>query len=169
MNEIIEYDDYAEIILYDRHGNEKARAIIDLDDVDKCKYYRWSYDSTGAGYVKCRSENIRLHRFIMDAPNNLYVDHINHNGLDNRKSNLRICTKQENDFNKQTLRRNTSGYPGVSQLPNGKWRAYITFNRRQICLGRFSDIEDAIRARRQAEIDYFGSYSPNNNSEGPII
>lgn len=154
MNEMIEYDDYAEIILYDKHGNEKARAVIDLDDVDRCRDYRWSYDR----YVR----NWRigtLHRFIMNCPSDLVVDHINHNPLDNRKCNLRVCDIRHNSINKKRMSNNKSGATGVIwEKSRNKWRAQIVVNGSSIVLGRFNNIEDAIAARQQAEIEYFGEY-----------
>ena len=96
-NEIVTYDDYAEIILYDRQSNEKCRAIIDLDDIDKVKDIRWLFDGR---YVRSSNKKIKLHRFVIDAPKNKIIDHINHNVLDNRKNNLRICTQNDNAKNK---------------------------------------------------------------------
>ena len=154
-NEIVTYDDYAEIILYDRQGNEKCRAIIDLDDIEKVKNYRWYFDGK---YVR-KSGNERLHRFIMDCPKGMVVDHINHNELDNRKFNLRVCTKQQNDMNKRKQPNNTSGITGVTwDKSNNKWMAQIQVNGKNIKLGRFKNKEDAIEARKQAEIKYFGEY-----------
>lgn len=156
-NEIIEYDDYAEIVLYDNNSNEVARAIIDLDDIDKVKQYRWHLSH---GYAKNNRYNLYLHRFIMGNPeDNIIVDHINRDRLDNRKYNLRFCSLQENNMNKGIQSNNSSGYPGVSYSKN-KWRAYIGINGKQIHLGRYNTIEEAIEARRQAELEYFGEFAP---------
>ena len=157
-NEIIEYDDYAEIILYDRHHNEKARAIIDLDDVDRCSNYRWSFKND-SGYVTNTRCIGYLHRYIMNVPRDMVVDHINGNKLDNRKSNLRICTVAENKFNHKNYATNTSGCPGIDwHRKANKWRARIQVHGRQIHLGVFESLEDAIYARQQAEIEYFGEF-----------
>lgn len=163
-NEIIEYDDYAEIALYNQDCKEVARTIIDLDDVDKVKQYKWTYK--GDGYVICKKMNILLHRFIMNPPDDMVVDHENRNPLDNRKDNLRVCTQHENIFNTSMKSNNISGTVGVSwHNKSNKWRAYISINGKQKHLGLYDSIEEAIAARRQAEIDYFGEYSPNNNQE----
>lgn len=160
-NEIIEYDDYAEVIIYNKQCKEIARAIIDLDDIARVKQHKWSYHN---GYVINRKFNLSLHRFIMNNPSDdVIIDHINRNPLDNRKCNLRPCSSQENCMNKGIQSNNSSGFPGVSyKKDKNKWKAYISINRRQIYLGYFDCIEDAIKARKQAEIDYFGEFSPNN-------
>lgn len=158
-NEIIEYEDYAEIILYDRYNNERARALIDLDDIDRCRDHRWSFKND-SGYVTNVRQLGYLHRYIMNASNDVVVDHINGNKLDNRKSNLRVCTMAENRFNNKTYITNNSGYPGVSwHKKSNKWRARIQVHGRQIYLGVFESLDDAIHARRQAEIEYFGEYN----------
>lgn len=158
-NEIIEYVDYAEVILYDKDGNETARTLIDLEDVDLVKQHKWCYDRIN-GYA-VNGSSIRLHRFIMNCPCDLVVDHINHNKLDNRKENLRICTCQENSFNRSISNNNTNQAMGVEKISN-KWRAYIDYNYRRIHLGSFDSLEEAIATRRQAEIEYFGEFAPNN-------
>lgn len=161
-NEIIEYEDYAEIVLYDKQHNEVARTIIDLEDVEKIKNYKWSRES--AGYV-ISSTHIKLHRLIMDCPEDMFVDHVNHNRLDNRKQNLRTCTKQQNNWNKSTQHNNTSGFPGINMLPGGKYRVRITMNNRRMHIGCYNTLEEAIEARKQAEVEYFGEYAPNVDKE----
>ena len=160
-NEIITYDDYAEIILYDRQSNEKCRAIIDLDDVDKVKDIRWSFDGR---YVRSSNKKIKLHRFVIDAPKNKIIDHINHNVLDNRKNNLRICTQNDNVKNKSKQINNTSGVTGVSWYKKyEKWRVRIQVNNKDILIGYFDDKEEAIKARKEAEIKYFGEFRNKEN------
>lgn len=154
-NEIIEYDDYAEIVLYDQNNNEVARTIIDLDCVEAVKDYKWCFSNGYAYNYQVR----QLHRFIMNPPEDMVVDHIDGNKLDNRRDNLRICTHQENDWNKALISTNTSGVTGVVWDKNrNKWLARIEVNGKTINLGGFKEKEDAIQARRQAEIDYFGEY-----------
>ena len=157
-NEIIKHEDYAEIILYDKKCNEKARAIIDLDDIAICKQYKWK--ENGHGYAYCTTEKIFLHRLVMGLPEKKKViDHINHNTLDNRKSNLRICTIQQNGFNQSLSNINSSGVKGVNfHKASGKWRAFIKYNRKNIHLGLFENKEEAIEIRKRAEIKYFGEY-----------
>lgn len=157
-NEIIEYDDYAEVILYNKNYEEIARAIIDLNDVNSVKQYKWCLHH---GYV-LNNKVGRLHRFLMDPPGDMVVDHINHNKLDNRRENLRICTHQENDWNKPLKSTNSSGIIGVCwDKSRNKWLAQICINGKIIYLGHFTTKEEAAEVRKQAEIEYFGEYAPN--------
>jgi hypothetical protein len=79
-----------------------------------------------------------MHRFILPPPEGRMVDHINGNGLDNRKENLRLVTHQQNMHNARTALTNTSGVKGVSwSKVSGKWRADVWMNNRQISLGLF--------------------------------
>lgn len=102
-NDIIIYADHAEIILRNKMSVENGRALIDLEDIDKIKDIKWRlYENYHTNYVYgCKNGcgSIKLHRVIMDCPDNMVVDHINHNGMDNRKINLKICTHKENSAN----------------------------------------------------------------------
>lgn len=156
-NEIILYENYAEMLLYNRQGEVIASTLIDLDDVEKVNNFTWGKSANQ--YVECRELKTYLHRFVMNCPKELEVDHINHNGLDNRKENLRIVTHHQNKFNNPIQLNNTSGVTGVSwSKTKNKWRAYITINDKQKSLGYYTEKEDAIKARKQAEEEYFGEY-----------
>lgn len=164
-NEIIEYDDHAEIVLYNKYCEEVARALVDLEDVDIVKDYKWTLDNS-VGYVltgiKGTTNKVSLHRLIMNPDDNMVVDHINHNKLDNRKSNLRICTQQQNNINTSLKKTNTSGITGVSwDKSRNKWVAHIKGKQ----LGRFNTKEEAIEARKQAELEYFGEYRNKEDEE----
>jgi len=83
------------------------------------------------------------------------IDHINHNRSDNRINNLREVTHRENCKNMPIPRNNNSGYVGVRWHKLGKkWEAHITIENKQIYLGLFINMEDAIASRKQAEIKY---------------
>ena len=93
-----------------------------------------------------------MHRVINNTPDDMQTDHINRNKLDNRKKNLRTVTTQQNQRNTNLSKNNTSGYIGVYLNKRvNKWMAYIWVNYKQIHLGYFKDIEDAIEVRKQAE------------------
>lgn len=156
LNEFVLYDTYAEMITYDNHGNEKVRTLIDLEDVEKVKNYKWCESH---GYIICNKLKTFLHRLIMNCPSDMVVDHINRNPLDNRKCNLRICTQQQNQTNHGVSSNNTSGTTGVywSKAKN-KWNVRIQVNYKQIHLGYFDTLEEAIEVRKKAEIEYFGEY-----------
>ncbi len=98
---------------------------------------------------------IKMHRVIMCAEKGMIVDHINHNGLDNTRNNLRVVTNQENLKNMKLKKNNTSGFTGVTWCKKeNRWVSQIMINRKTICIGRFSNKEDAIKARKEANIKY---------------
>lgn len=161
-NEIIKHEDYAEIILLNIKNEEVARVLIDIDDIEKVNNYKWHLSNNGYASSKCKAtnnKNILLHRFLLDCPDDMVVDHINHNILDNRKSNLRVCTHQQNMMNQNINSVNTSGYKGVSwNKRKEKWEVYIDFKNKRIKLGYYISKEEAIKVRKQAEIKYFGEF-----------
>ena len=162
FNEIVEYDNYAEIILYDKYNNEKARTLIDLDDVDRCKQLKWSM--TG-NYVCNSKTKILLHRFLLNTSDDMIIDHINRNKLDNRKDNLRICTYKDNNRNMPMRKNAKSENRGIYKSAKNSWVARIKVNKKDIYLGTFKTLEDAIAARQQAEIEYFGEFAPHLNDK----
>lgn len=160
-NEIVENEDYAEIILYDKSNNEKARAKIDKEDVDKIKNYKWNFSDYV--YTNINKKHISLHRIITDTINepdkyNNLIDHINGDVLDNRKSNLRICSPSENAYNRHTK---VKGYTSFKSGNKIYYKAYLYKDNKCINLGTFVNEEDAIKARKEAEIKY-GIYKFNN-------
>lgn len=142
---------------------------FDLDDYDKIKNYCWSYNNQG--YVVARDGNldqpIKLHRLVMDVTDPfIYVDHRKHpprneKKKDNRKSNLLLCGASENQMNRSVATNNTSGCPGVYwNKDRHKWIVQIN----RIHIGCFVDYDDAVKARKEAEVEYFGDnrYDANN-------
>lgn len=126
-------------------GGEKV--LIDEDDLLLVADYHWNLlrvPTSNMCYVISRTGNVTtyLHRLILNTPKNRETDHINLNGLDNRKSNLRICTRQENARNTGRLRNNKSGFKGVTRHQNN-WRSTCTYNKRHIHLGSFDTPEEA--------------------------
>ncbi len=140
---------------------------MDDEDYEWLNQYTWYLDSFG--YL-VRSSRIALgkykytsmHREIMNAPKGMVVDHKNHNIRDNQKKNLRICTRSENAMNSNLSKNNSSGVTGVkiNKLLN-KWSSSIQVNRKMINLGTFINFEDAVKARKDAEIKYFGEFRNN--------
>ena len=161
------FNDHAEIILIDRKNNEKARALIGLEDVIRCKEYTWFLSTRN--YVLSKTQegkNIKLHRFIMDILDKPKVicDHIDRNPLNNQKNNLRLCTVKENKYNNSKQRNNTSGVVGVYWYkPYNKWKAQIKKDRKDIFLGYFNNFDEAVKVRKNAEIKYFGEFYPKDN------
>ena len=135
---------------------------VDLVDFDKVYRYSWYKDKDGYLIAKINKKSIKLHRYITDCPPNMIVDHIGGalTRNDNRRKNLRITTQQLNTKNHTLLSNNTSGYNGVSfDKKASKWRVYIYINGKQKTVGRFTNIEDALLARKEAEIEYYGEYA----------
>lgn len=147
--------------------NTDQVSLIDAEDLAKVSHINWFLDSRG--YV-CKNEylgnqkwaGLKLHRVIMDAPDDLHVDHINLNKLDNRKSNLRLATPAQNARNRDKLSNNTSGYKGVSAA-GAKWQANIRFNNHLYFLGNYENKEDAAKAYNVKAAEYFGEFARLNN------
>ena len=151
-NEYIIHKDCAEIVLKNKNHEDVGHAIIDLEDVDKCKQYKWYMrrcrHTNYAMSTVVRYTKMFLHRFIIDYDGKDEVDHINRNGLDNRKSNLRIVDHKTN------LRNQSQNRKGIWKTHNGRYRASITVNYKSIYLGTFDTYEEALEVRLQAEKQY---------------
>lgn len=142
---------------------------FDLEDYDKIKDYYWSYDSHGYVITQERSgekrKRILLHRLVMgNIPSNLVVDHRRHpprtdHKIDNRKSNLQIKTNSQNMMNTHPYTTTRSGVLGVTyDKTSNKWQSRIGINGKRIHLGWFDNKDDTIKARKEAEVKYFGNY-----------
>ena len=118
-------------------------ALVDDDDFEELSRYSWCADKIGNNwYAKNRKNNkIRyMHRLIMGAGLGQFIDHKNMNGLDNRRANLRFCTRSQNYFNTKKDNGCSSKYKGVYwHETNKKWVAYINGNRQIQYLGSFDD------------------------------
>jgi hypothetical protein len=157
-NEIILFDNYAEVVLYNINGEEVNRTLIDLEDVEKVKQFKWHFNANN-GYVESGSKGTKmLHRVIMDCPIDLTVDHISCNKLDNRKINLRICTQKENNLNKIVGKNSKSGVLGVNYA-DGKWRVRVHVDGKEINIGYYENLDDAKRARKDAAEKYYGEFA----------
>jgi hypothetical protein len=139
-------------------------AIVDADDYEKISQHKWM--CTSNGYAARRPWNkgnrisILMHRVILDAPDDMQVDHINGNKLDNRKSNLRLCTFQQNMCNRPSNYVAKSGYKGVWVNQTGRpWLAVIKAHGKRFCLGTFDTAEEAARAYDEAAKERFGEFA----------
>jgi hypothetical protein len=163
-NEIISFDTYAEIVIYDKYNNPKdIKIIIDLDDIDKVKNLKWSIDSKGYPITTInKTEKVRLHRYILGLQEDLPVDHINKNRLDNRKINLRLATNSDNNANKSMQKNNTSGFTGVTWDKNqNKWMVVVQYYKESYNLGHYKDKDVAISVRLKGEQLIFKEFAPN--------
>lgn len=135
---------------------------FDLEDYEKIKNYSWHFSRDYVEAWDYLSEQahktIKLHRLVMNCTDNLQVDHIFHKKYDNRKSQLKIVTNQKNGWNKSINRDVSAGkYIGVYKH-YGKYQAFIGYNRQRIFLGTFDTFEEAVTARKEAELKYYGEY-----------
>jgi HNH endonuclease/AP2 domain len=143
-------------------------AIVDDEDFERVNQYKWCFQQGYAlrgQWIKGEkiTKIIGLHRFIMNPKKDEFIDHINGNGLDNRKENLRIVTKQQNAFNSNKPITNTSGYKGVSFFRRDKkWRAVIKLNQKYVHIGYFDDKITAAKAYDKKAKELFGNFAKLN-------
>jgi hypothetical protein len=138
-------------------------AIVDDEDYEFISQHKWHASTMGYAVRNAfkrlgERKMVYMHREIIKPPDGLYVDHINHDTLDYRKTNLRICTLSQNQHNRYVPRNNTSGYKGV-RWNKGKWEARINKDGKTTNLGRFANIEDAANAYKKAEVELFGEFA----------
>lgn len=141
----------------------KIKDMQILLDPEDYKTFGEKYGSiTKNGYVMV--DRRLLHRIILNVKDRkVQVDHINHNKLDNRKENLRLCSAQENNRHRGDFKNNKLRVKGVSKAPGNRtknpYRARITINRKTIHLGYFPTIEAANKAWCQAYFEVFKEYA----------
>lgn len=141
---------------------------IDAEDLSLFLACPWNIHSSEPNrfYLSCRINGKRayFHRLAIGAPPGREVDHVNGDTLDNRRSNLRLCTSTENKRNQTASRSTPSGYKGVSLSHKSKpWRANITVCGRQYLLGNFETKEEAARAYNDAARIVFGPFARLND------
>jgi hypothetical protein len=175
-------------IIIESQVTGKFTILIDEEDWDKVKEHTWRVrQKPHTNYVRTniphpeggfrngrlnkdgsigrwrRQTTLTLHRLIMDPPKGVHIDHINGNGLDNRKCNLRMCTKSDNAKNRKLNKNNTSGFKGVSPTISRKlpWVAQISGR----YLGRFDDVIEAAKAYDEAAKELHGEFANLNFPE----
>ena len=155
-----------EMTVHDHKGNpKKDKVYFDLADLELVKQYRWCTNRYGKTMyaltsVRCDNKQITLllHQFLLPASKPLSVDHIDRDGLNNRRSNLRRATRHQQAVNQGMRDDNTSGVKGVIwNKAKRKWMASIEVDRKHIYLGLFKSKEDARVARLEGERKYFKS------------
>lgn len=141
--------------------NTNTPFYVDFEDFEKIKPYCWLSDKQGYLIMQKNHKQAKMHRFIMQPPENMVIDHIDGNPANNRRGNLRVCTQQQNMMNSRFKSNKSCGIQGVSwDKARKKWVAQIALNKKHYHLGRYSLIEDAIKARKEAEIRLFGEFAP---------
>jgi hypothetical protein len=158
-------------------------ATVDDTDFEWVNKWRWSYAKNGyavrheqkSEYGENPRRMIKMHRLIMKVPKDIYLDHINGNRLDNRRSNLRIATNSQNQANALVNSKNTSGYKGVCLYNLDKpfnvqkpWGARITVMGKKIFKGMFATKEEAAKAYNELAKKYHGEYARLNMIGGGV-
>lgn len=156
------------IRLFDNYGIlliDNTEFNFDIEDLPVIQGRSWYKDRDGylvhSYYYMGHLRYVRFHRLVMNAKGSYIVDHIDRNRANNRKSNLRICERAENDRNRSVYTTNTSGITGVHfDRKREKWTASITYENKRLFIGRFELKEDAIRARLLKEVELFKEFAP---------
>lgn len=152
---------------------ENNIALIDSEDLHIVNKYYWTYwiwkvKNTGYAlatplYETGIKTRIKMHRLIMGVSGSQTIDHVNRNGLDNRRLNLRTCNTTENNRNQGLRKDSTSGYKGVRFIKhNGRFWARIQVNKKRISLGVFKCSKAAAYAYDLAAIKYFKDFAYTN-------
>ena len=143
---------YSVLTLFSKKQGFK-QVFVDTEDVEKLSKICWCIHKTG--YIIGRDlansgKKIPIHRYIMNCPLNKVIDHINRNPLDNRKSNLKICTQIENMQNLSLYKNNKTGYKNISyQQESHSFIITIRKNKKNTTLCRKKNLDDAIKARNE--------------------
>lgn len=148
-----ENEDYVEIIT-----KKGQKILVDKEDFDKIKKWSWCVSPQGYAVANINHKVTKINWVLFPKAKGLVQDHINGNKLDNRKSNLRSCTQHQNSMNCGLYKNSTTGFVGVCKLKNGKYFARIMFNRKEIRIGTFSTLEEAVMERKKAEEKFYGEY-----------
>lgn len=147
-------DNFPQYIVAKSKGKE-YKIIIDSEDFDKVSKYNWWIKGNNYVYTQTSGRKNRtstyLHRLIMNTKKGEEVDHINQNPLDNRKSNLRNCTRSQNNMNKQGVR-------GIDFNKN-RWRSRIKINGKEVGSKLFKTYEEALGYRKLLEVKYFKEFA----------
>lgn len=149
-------------------------ALVDDDLYEKIiSFGKWSFHQNGYAIIQKSYKKpdgkwgvsvLRMHRLVLNANDGEFVDHINGNKLDNRRSNIRICNGAENRRNVGLRKNNISGYKGVYfAKPKGFFTAQITFENKKIHLGCFTCPIEAARAYNEAAKKYHGEFARLND------
>ncbi len=150
--------------------HNKYKMLVDDEDYDLLNQYNWSVKPHGKTFYAVRTNTakegvskIYAHRLLLNiSDKKIEVDHVDNDGLNNQKYNLRACSHSLNGKNKRQTNKNTSKYKGV--VPNSKntFKSRITVNGKLITIGNFKDEQNAALAYNKAAIKYYGEYAKLN-------
>lgn len=142
-------------------------ALVDDEDFEELNKRKWclshgyAVSALPRGGKKTQNGRIiRMHRVIMNVPAGTFIDHKNGDKTDNRKSNLRVCTRAQNIINSNAFSNNKFGLRGiVFHKQTGKWRARIGYEKKALSLGLFNTKEDAHNAYTEAAIKLYNEFA----------
>lgn len=139
-------------------------ALVDDEDFEFISQWKWCFNGRYAVRSSSRTtgrKNVQMHRVLAKVQPGFQTDHINHDKLDNRKSNLRACSEIDNHYNVGKRANNTSGYKGVV-AHYGKWGAQIKKDKKHFWLGVFATKIEAALAYNEAAKRYHGDFAVIN-------
>ncbi len=154
-------------------------ALVDDEDYDYLMQWKWCAQKCYNVYYAVRHYGhptlknskgwakqitVRMHQLILHIPQGFEIDHINHDGLDNRRCNLRVCTASENRHNQRPRKDGLSKYKGV-YMSRGKWTASISCANHRRCVGRFVSEIEAATAYDEKARELFGEFAYTNFKE----
>lgn len=150
--------------------NQNKFTTVDDEDFGYLNQWHWYIGHNGYAIrrdihhnKKDKRKTFHIHRLVLNTPDGFFTDHINGDKLDNRKENLRIADKTQNNFNRGIPKNNTSGYKGVSwDRLRQKWEVSTTVRGKKIHLGRFDSKRDAALAYNQAALKYHNEFARLN-------
>ena len=139
-------------------------AVVNDKDFTELSKFRWvAQKARRTWYAWRRAEGlkcIKMHRQIMNPPDDMEIDHKDGDGLNNTRTNLRICTRTQNSMNRPPFSNNTSGFKGVMWNKRAKkWKAQIHISGRSTFLGYYSCIIEAAKAYNKAAFESYGEFA----------
>ena len=150
---------FCEDYIKGKSSNSDVWFLFDYNDWELIHQHCWRQDTQG--YMIATINNKRVYMHTLLCPNYKIVDHINRNRTDNRRNNLREATPSQNIRNSSKRSDNTSGVTGVCyKRKQNKWYAWISINSHQKSLGEYTKFEDAVKARKEAEKEYYKEFMP---------
>lgn len=138
--------------------NASTFAIVDDEDAKKVSLHKWRQNGCGYAITDIYGKTVRMHHLILGTPKKgLEVDHINRNGMDNRKNNLRFVNRSQNQLNRSPSTKSASQYKGINQRANGKWQSRICIAGKRVQIGTFETESEAADAYKLASNKYWES------------
>lgn len=160
-------DDYA-LMHITKHNGVRYQVLASISDIPLLSKHRWCLNNYG--YAMTTKKKVLMHRMVLNAKKDQEVDHKNRQSLDNRRENIRFCTRGQNLQNNPLRMKDGVKIKGVWFDKNriNPYQAYIDVNKTRIHLGRFSNMKDAGLAYDAAAIEYFGEFACTNKLLGLV-